>query len=114
MAGTCFGLDLTETEQHLVELRHPDCIHLYIWPFDVPELPTQEARKTPMVVAAHMEVVESSSTEVEPYELMEQGLFAASQMEDDREYGVVCRTAAENVWLFCSFCPAHWTAGAWA
>ena len=57
---------------------------------DLPELPTQVAEKAPMVVAAHMEVVESTSTEVEPYELMEQGLFAASQLEDDSESGPVC------------------------
>ena len=67
---------------------------------DVSELPTQEAEKA-MVAAAHMEVVESSSTEVEPYELMEQGLFAASQMEDDREYGMVCRTAVTTEPALC-------------
>ena len=68
-------------------------VHLGV---DVPELPMQEAEKAAMMVAAHMEVVELSSTEVEPYELMEQGLFAASQMEDDRKYGMICRTAAED------------------
>ncbi len=72
-------------------MHTPVCLSVH-----VPELSTQEAEKASMVVAAHMEVVEASSTEVEPYELMEQGLFAASQMEDDREYCMVCRTAAGN------------------
>ena len=45
-------------------MHTPVCLSVH-----VPELSTQEAEKASMVVAAHMEVVEASSTEVEPYEL---------------------------------------------